>query len=411
MKEKYCISVDWLQVCCFCNLLEEGEYKSGNWCFTLQMQAKETAVFKRMLKVYRGTLEVATITQEPRSSALKKGLTLVKLSNRVLYSEKYIELLYALISACDMRYKGITRIDICYDCNKFYDGRNPAKFVRDFVFKNPQTKGGVYRRGSDSFTCHGARSNSSQTRITSISFGSRNNRIRSYMYDKTIELEEVKDKPWIRETWEKNGLVSDGKTHVWRAEISIKSEGQDVLNMSTGELFRLSPKYLEHYASIEKLFHYYACKVFDFRINTGQKNRRHFKPLFLFNTEIDITCKPVYISTSHDTGRMERICYNKLEKLSQTYVDLAEQERYGLKITMNFLAILSGIKRATIQQEEYCRYLDSFKADRFMSSLDYAYMDAINRAQLAKQEIDENYIYETYINQVMEAIEQSSTKW
>lgn len=402
MKQKYCISIDWLQVCCFSNLIQEGEYMSDKYKFVITMEQRETPLFKRVFTVRLKNIPVAIITQEPRSKAIKQGITLIKLENRVLYHQGYIRMLYALIEATKMKYKGITRLDLCYDCNKFYDGHNPAKFVRDFVFKAPDTKGGVYRKGSDNFTCHGARNQSSSSKITSISFGSENSRIRCYMYDKTIELKEVKDKPWIRKMWKENGLVSDDKTHVWRSEISIKAEGMDILNMSTGQLWRLSPNYLEHYENIEKIFHYYAAKVFDFRINTGQQTKRHFKKLFLFNTDIDLTNKPVYMSESHDTGRMEKICYNKLEKLSQTYVDLAEVNRNGLYAAMQFLSALSGVKLATVRNEAYKQYLDNFKAYRFMGSLDFAYLDALERCADSKREIDANYAYRLYCSHVYE---------
>ena len=66
----------------------------------------------------------------------------------------------------------------------------------------------------------------------------------------------MKDKPWIRETWEKNGLINSDSVHVWRSEISIKADGKDLLNMGTGELFRLSPRYLEAQEQVEKLVHF-----------------------------------------------------------------------------------------------------------------------------------------------------------
>ncbi len=140
-------------------------------------------------------------------------------------------MLYDLISTLHLTYKGITRLDLCYDCNYFSNHKSPAKFIQDFVFKEVGKNGYIYRKGSSKFTCHGSKTSTSSSKITSIAFGSNNNKVRQYIYDKTIELEEVKDKPWIREYWELNGLISDEKTHVWRTEISIKSQGMDILNL------------------------------------------------------------------------------------------------------------------------------------------------------------------------------------
>lgn len=391
-QEKYCISVDWLQVCCHGNYLGEGEYTSDGYTFVVSLQPSETPMFKRLYKVSLNNLPCAVVQQQPRTSSLSAGLTLIKLENRVLYCTKYIEVLYALIRAFHLKYKGITRLDICYDCNRFCDGRNPARFIKDFVLKSIEEKGGIVRRGSDKFACNGSRT-SNKNKITSISFGSPSSPVRAYMYDKTLELQEVKDKPWIREMWELNGLVSNSEKHVWRSEISIKAEGKDLLNMSTGELFQLSPQYLEHYDSIEKLFHYYAAKYFDFRINTGQKNKRHFKQIFLFNRTIEITCKPKRISKTADTGRMERICANKIIQLSETYVDIAESTKESLYLAVEFLENLSSIKMAKYKSTIYRNYLNTIKAYRFIDAETIAYFEMLEEARRTKQEIEADYLY------------------
>src|SRR5574344_2390988 len=96
--EKYCISIDWLQVCCHCNYLNEGEYKGSLCTYNLEIQSVETAMFKKLYSIKRNGLEVATIQYEPRPKSLNPKLLLLKLSNRVLYSDKYIYMLYDLIS-------------------------------------------------------------------------------------------------------------------------------------------------------------------------------------------------------------------------------------------------------------------------------------------------------------------------
>ena len=103
-----------------------------------------------------------------------------------------------------------------------------------------------------------------------------------YIYDKTQELKEIKDKPWIRTCWERNGLISDDKTHVFRCEISIKCDGMDLLNMSTGQLFKLSPHYMENQPNIEKLFHFYAAELFDFRRKGNHNRLRDYDKVELF---------------------------------------------------------------------------------------------------------------------------------
>lgn len=402
--EKYCISVDWLQVCCLCNGITEGEYLSKNYRFDVKMSELQTAMFEQLFIVRRMGKEVAVIQHKPRSPKLNKGLTLIKIDNRVLYSTEYIRLLYELMEVLNMNYKGITRLDLCYDCNKYTNGRSPSRFINQYISKEVGEKGYIYRRGSDKFAAYGSKSKSSKAKVSSIRFGSGKSRIGTYIYDKTIELQEVKDKPWIREMWKENGLVSNEKEHVFRSEISIKAEGMDILNMSTGELFRLSPIYLEHYNNIVKLFHFYAAKYFDFRICNGQVNRRNYDKLQIFEIYEKVTCKPMQISSSCDTGRMEKICYNKIKKLSETYSELAEPRRKALQCALDFLSELSGVKMGIVAQQHYKQYLDNLKGCYFYDWHTLAYLATIEEARKSKQELQAIETYALYENACLEDI-------
>lgn len=361
--------------------------------FLVQLQGYETPQFKYVYKVLVNNLEYATIQQCPRTSVINQKATIVKLSNRVLYSTKYIEILYALQSALGLTYKGITRIDICYDCNKFFNGRSIPRFLKTYIEKEMGEVGSIYRRGSDLFTAHGSKSQTSTSKITSMRFGSEKNRIGAYIYDKTLEMKEVKEKPWIRETWEQNGLVSTDTVHVWRSEISIKCEGTDILNMNTGQLFRLSPMYLEHADSIKKLFHIYAAKVFDFRICNGQKLKRNYDRVKLFECAQNITSKPFYVSKSADTGRIEKMCYNRLKILSEKYTDLSEQYRTSLSASMRFLAELSGKKQSIAKQLQIEAYLNELRGHKFLEQEDILYFSTLREIHNRQEDIIPDAVY------------------
>jgi len=391
--ENFCISVDWLQTYCLGNEIVAGKYQNDGYTFDVNLQDGETAQFKNIYTVSMHGMQVAVIQQKPRTTVINQKATLLKLSNRVLYSQQYIKILYALQSVLNLTYKGITRIDICYDCNKFFGGRSVSRFIKTFIEKPLGEKGSLYRRGSDKFAAYGSKSSTSNARVSSIRFGSENSRIGCYMYDKTLEMKEVKDKPWIRDLWEANGLVSDEKTHVWRSEISIKAEGTDILNMSTGELFRISPQYLEHANAIQNLFYVYAGKMFDFRICNGQECKRNYDKLQLFESKEKVTEKPYYMSSSADTGRMEKICFNKIQKLAREYSDLSEPITYGLQTAMDFLQTLSGKKLSIINSEKYEQYLNNFYATKFMNHEDRLYIEALDSVINCKREIDTEMFY------------------
>ena len=398
----YCISVDWLQVCCSCNGIKESVVKSANYTFQVRLSKTQTAMFCNLWKVYSNGFEVAHIQNAPRSSKLNKRLTLIKIENRVLYSAKYIELLYELMGALKCTYKGITRIDLCYDCNKYFNGRSPSRFINQFISKGVGKKGYIYRVGSDRFAAYGCKNRTSSAKVSSIRFGSEKSRIGAYIYDKTIELEEVKDKPWIRQMWEENGIVSNEKEHVFRSEISIKAQGTDILNMCTGELFRLSPNYLEHYENLRKIFHFYAKKYFDFRICNGQKNKRNYDQMQIFECDTAITCKPFSINKCADTGRMEKICYNKIKTLSETYTDLAEPRRKALQCALDFLQELSGIKMGKVTQEHYKEYLSNLKGQYFYDWHTLAYLATVEEARKSKIELQSMEFYAMYKNATLQ---------
>lgn len=365
---KFMISVDWLQVYCSLSASKalplNVELHKGEFTFVIKPMDIQTAMFKDVYCVYSRGLPVAVIQSKPRSSRLDKCMALVKLDNRVLYSAKFIRILYAIIEVCGMVYKGITRIDLCHDCIKFKDNRSPSKFINSFVSGRGVTTHNIRKRGSEEFTCHGKKPSGGSAKINYIRFGSPKSKISSYIYDKSLELKESKDKPWIRAAWDACGLFeSDG--NIFRSEISIKAEGADVLNMGTGELFRLSPDMLESQDKINHLFYIYAKKYFDFRLDAGQKHKKNFKKLWLFELVIDTEIKPVQLNMSADTGRIEKICYNVLERLSSTYTDLSEYHRRAIMDTQVFLLELSGTKTSVAIGKQYNSYLNSLKSTMF----------------------------------------------
>lgn len=404
-RHPYCISVDWLEVCCYGNPISEGVINVNGKRYHIVDEHRNTRVFSKLYRVVFRGLDYFYIQQLPISSALKRGLTLVKVSNRVLYSEKYIALLLDLLRALRLQYKGVSRLDIAYDCNYFFNGRHPKKFIHDYICKPLEQRGGIYLANVKKHITFFNKSISSDTQYSYIKFGMGTGGRSAYIYDKSLELQEVKDKPWIRKMWEDNGLINDGKTHVWRAEISIKAQGKQLLNLDTGELFALHPSFLNTYEKVCKIFHFYAAKAFDFRINEGQKNRRNFPPLRLFDPSITITCVPKTVSISADTGRSERVCKNTLERVSRTYINLSDSVRHSLAAAIEFMSNISTIKAARYGQVQYKQYLDVFASCKFIREEDIAYFHALEEARLAKEEISAQEFYEKYLQWVQYQVE------
>lgn len=398
--EKYCISVDWLQVYCFNNLSDVP--KSGyGLCraFTSEKLDRVTPLWTEVYMIKYDGLEVAEYCRFPRSSAMDpKGCT-IKLHNRVLYSAQFIALLKQVIAFLDVQYVGVTRLDLCYDCNWLHGHRSVHDFLFQYFVHAPYCSGHIIRNGSRRVQINATRTVTGATTISAMRWGSKSSAVGVYCYNKSLELLEVHDKPWIRDAWDKAGLINSydakgwnslddrekqkcidgGKTDgyiimpVWRFEISIKSEGRDILNLGTGQLFRIDLSYLTTQEYIEKLFYVYARKYFDFRESTGQSEIRNYPKMCIFEVSDNTELKPVKINKCADTGRTEKIAANRLRKLAETYSDLTTQDLHAINAAVNFLYEISGMKRSEIERRKYDAYIGHLAAftEKRRQELDY----------------------------------------
>lgn len=427
--EKYCISVDWLQVYCLRNFFNGDDGMSAVVCDNIaDAKNKYLGLFKvgystplwlDVYTVYLRGVEVATLCTTPRSSALDPRGCTVKIENRILYSTAYIDVLMRIIKGLSLTYKGVSRLDICYDCNRLSNGRSVEGFINQYLTATPYAEGHIVRVGSPRFSVHGKRSSSGINVWQSIRWGSPKSSIGAYCYNKSLELLEVKDKPWIREVWEKAGLISevddntwgkltdkqkknaieDGKSwnyvnnSVWRFEISIKCQGMDILNLDSGELFKIHPSYMTTQRNIEKLFHIYAGKVLHFRQSRGQRTVREYPDMQLFERVGDsVNCRPIKINQYADTGRSEKVAYNVLDRLQKTYSNLSDSQLNSIYSAMDFLLAVSGKKASTIRVMRHARYLDSLRASKFIETDDMLYLGALETARLAKKDIDVDFM-------------------
>lgn len=415
----YLISIDWLQISgrlhdSVPDAVEIRKYKEHD-PFVDHVELPESTIYNPIFSERRDIkangVVVAQIFWVPRTSSLDRNLCSVRLENRTLYCQDRIKILYQICDALHVEICGITRLDLCYDCNKLANGWDPANFVYKYVCNKPLRKGHIHRSGSTRFSCNGTRKWNQYSKITSIRFGSPKSDVGAYIYNKTLELAEVKDKPWIRDCWEKAGLISELSDElkdlsekdrakmvdqhtlagycvqsVWRFEISIRCEGRDLLRVADDKLFKLSISDAENQADIEELFYIYAQKAFDFRINTGQKNIRHYKPMQLFiHGDVPCNYRPVHVSRLLDSGRTEKMCANKLDKILRTYVDMPNDLQQAVARTINYLLMVSGRKKDAMEAMDYARYLDRLMGSEFyrqqvQDAVKISMADQINRA-------------------------------
>lgn len=432
--EKYCVSVDWLQVYCL-NNLSDVPLSGYGLCrsFTAKKLDRVTPLWTEVYEIRYGDIEVAEYCRFPRSSAMNaKGCT-IKLHNRVLYSAQFIELLKSIIAFLDVQYIGVTRLDLCYDCNFLHGHRSVHDFLFQYFVHAPYCSGHIIRNGSRKVQINATRTTHGATTISAMRWGSKSSAVGAYCYNKSLELLEVHDKPWIRDAWEKAGLINDYdadswnklddrekcqkiehgsssdyvKTAVWRFEISIKSEGRDIINLATGQLFRIDLSYLTTQEHVEKLFYTYASKYFDFRESTGQTEIRNYPKMCIFEVTGNAELKPIHINKCADTGRTEKIAANKLKKLAATYSDLTTQDLAAINAAVNFLYEISGMKKSEHERRKYDAYISHLAAFTEKRRMELDYFEFLQYTHAHRIEYSANAV-ENYIRSLNECLETSN---
>lgn len=434
MEAKYCISVDWLQVYCTCNYwTEQKELRGVGRTYSVVKESFVTKLWQEVYTISCMGREVAQVCRCPRSPQLNPDGCTLKLANRVLYSQQYVDVLYELLDILGLQYVGITRLDLCYDCNYLRDFQRVDEFLMQFFSHAPYCAGHIIRTGSRNVIVNAKRSNTGATSISAMRWGSPSSDIGSYCYNKSLELLEVKDKPWIRETWEQNGLVNAWtkeqwdeltekqrnriigagetekfiETPVWRFEISVKGHAKDLLDIRTGELFKLSPEYLRSQEKIEAMFFTYAAKVFDFRMSTGQTQIKNYPSYSIFSSAHEVTMKPVQVSLYADTGRTERIVVNKLEQLQETYSDLAGVKKESIEAAIEFVRTLAGVKSSIVRKKKELRYIAHMQGRKFVRADVDEYLMFVEECRKERKEIDAETTY-SFFRSLRDAVDEAN---
>lgn len=232
MKER-CINFDWIEVYC----LEVGDEHTPEWFeehdFKGRVKRREygTPQYRQMFTLYNSHFPLIEIRRDPYSIKSAGGIfdpraCHLRLSNRSCYLPDPIQFLINFMKKYGFKYQTTTRIDICLDFNHFDNGDNPANFIRDY-FANVYTKVHQPR-----FAAHGKDDKATKD-WNSVKWGSPTSSITTKLYNKSLELKEVGEKPYIRQRWEECGLNTF--SDVWRCEFSMKSEYKSMVRLDLNE--------------------------------------------------------------------------------------------------------------------------------------------------------------------------------
>lgn len=293
MNKTRCINIDWLEV----HAIEPNppitpDYlrEKGYW---VQEREYGTRVYRQMFTIMgEDGLPSVEVRRDPASRVLPDGSTHLRLVNRVCYADAAARRFADFITSLGYTDVNVSRIDICLDFEKFDYGDYPAEFVRRYM-QSRYCKiniSNIRAYGKDEWT---------ERTWNSLSWGSPKSQVSTKMYCKSLELEEVKDKPYIRQAWFLNGLVDDpvnltkrapdGKTYkpsIWRLEFSIKSSVKRWFVVEEDGKKRSIRNTLAMYETPQDLLAVFSSLVplyFHFKVYEQNKRKYDCKDKLLFN--------------------------------------------------------------------------------------------------------------------------------
>lgn len=232
-----CINIDWLE--CYCLEDAIGYPHDADYFRNKGWEVKEreygTPMYEQMFTLYDHYGEpFVEVRRKPKSMNTAKGIfdqfaCHVRLVNRACYANDAARNLSDFIANNGFSFQRISRIDICLDFELFDYGDKPQDFLKRFM------AGRYSKINQANISAHGLDQWDGRE-WNSISWGAKKSMVTTRFYNKTMELKQVHDKPYIRQAWYLCGLVDDWNTlekkrrdgttykpQIWRVEFAIKS--------------------------------------------------------------------------------------------------------------------------------------------------------------------------------------------
>lgn len=232
MQTKQIINIDWLAYSAYGNVGETTLFNR----FKVVPKEHGSQVFKNVASIVTTdtTEEVAQMQYNPRSSALKPNLVIVKLANRCLYEYDYISLIRTINEGLNLEYNSLSRLDICADFYTF-EHCTPQELIKQFLQRK------LRRYGKSKYVLHGNQERAKEYEY--LRFGSPTSDVVCYLYNKSLEMREVKHKPYIVRQWSQLSYKYDDISpapDVWRLEFRLNGDNIKTLCDENGELCNLT---------------------------------------------------------------------------------------------------------------------------------------------------------------------------
>lgn len=321
---KSLISVDWLSI--YVSTLGKKTPNVGS----IRAMDYGTQVYQFTEYYQINDKDVAVLTYAPRSGALVHDTGIIKVLNEYLYTEDIYTLVNNIILDWGLVALSVSRLDICADFHRFVDYAIMDDFFEDFlsckIWRIGKGKFKVIgkerrRMQDDTFAVQGVQS--SRHSFQYLRFGGNTSDISAYLYNKSLEFKEVKEKNYIKEMWRQNNMDDD--KDVWRLEFSLKGNAVKIINEVTGEVYFDKLEIVKDDNLIRRLYTTLYGRYFDFRVNDGQQRKDRMKKCNLLKlSDMPFKLSKFVLSPNTTIGdkrlitSMERV-YNELRHANEEY--------------------------------------------------------------------------------------------
>lgn len=344
-----CVNLDWLEVYALEPSTAEPHNADyfRNVGFHVVEREYGTPIYFEMFTLYaedgRPLLEVR---RNPKSASgrqingvLDPCSTHIRLCNRTCYFENAANVMREFLQRYNYILIRISRIDLCLDFEKFDSGDIPQKFLQRYV------AGKYSKLNQSNIALHGLDRWDGRN-WNSVKWGNTKSMITTKLYNKTLELTQVSDKPYIRQAWYESGLIDDWHTcerydqqgkpykpEIWRLEFSIKSSQKNWFVIenpyNTKPKLRSIRHTLEQYETRNQMLdvffslcdHYFHFKKVEYKQKENGRKDRELKrkdrcadKVLFDKTKIATFYKLANIATnektSKDEDRLLRYLYN-----------------------------------------------------------------------------------------------------
>ena len=383
-------AVDWLQIYCKIQCSEDQMVLTEG--VKVVVRDFPTPQFlKKAVFSFDKEPTFAEMLYEPRTSVLPACAAQLRVMNQHLYAENWLERLRFILKSAHIKFVSISRLDLAVDFNRLYKGLSPKTLLTSFIqgkfLKIGISKGFLhfddwgYKVANNASSLKGV-SFSKTPNISGCTWGSKGY-VQTQIYNKSKELREVKYKPWIVSTWEKNGL--NVHEDVWRAEIRIQKQGRELEiaeSLEESGDYMLSLFEVSNPNRIYETFYAYARKYLRFVKRDYHVKRTQMEDVRLFPEPYsrELFIAPRISKTEVESNRTSVIVKNFLtslrEQIMRGVIVTPNQEEsvrnlylvekqvcalFGNKLINKKSTISKEVVRAVASRMEYFRQEDLFQ--------------------------------------------------